>query len=129
MLKGFEKQTEELNAYELQTLVPVLVAGLRCKVGKRCAVTNKYIVRMLKDKYRVSDVRVRKVINYIRLNALVPCLVATSDGYYVAQTEDELRDYEQSLYGRECAIRNVRLAIAKQREQTFTREPNLFNQN
>lgn len=45
----------------------------------------------------------------------LPGLIATSGGYFLATTENELMDYEESLLGRENAIKEVRLAIARQR--------------
>lgn len=45
----------------------------------------------------------------------MPGLIATSGGYFLATTENELMDYEESLLGRENAIKEVRLAIARQR--------------
>lgn len=115
MINGFEKETQSLTDYEKETLLPLLVAGLSQKTGKSKAVTNKEIVNLLKPKYKITETRVRKLINHIRVNDLIPALIATSDGYYIAQTEAELRDYEDSLKGREEAIRNVRLSIARQR--------------
>lgn len=120
MIKGFDNETEPLSDYERDVLVPVMIRGLISKVGKANAVTNKHIVTCLKtQEYKISDARVRKVINHIRCNDLVPCLIATSDGYYIAETEQELRDYEDSLLGREDAIRQVRLSINRQRKQRY----------
>ena len=47
----------------------------------------------------------------------MPGLIATSGGYFIAQTETELLDYEESLKGREDAIREVRLSIARQKRR------------
>ena len=116
MIKGFDKETQPLSDYEKETLLPILVEGLQAKKGKKQAVTNKQIVSALKPKYKISDTRVRKLINHIRINDLIPALIATSDGYYIAGSEAELLEYEQSLKGREDAIRNVRLSIERQRK-------------
>jgi prefoldin subunit 5 len=48
------------------------------------------------------------MIQYIRLNNLVPGLVATSKGYFVAQSPDEINDWIESLKSRENAIRKIR---------------------
>lgn len=117
MIKGFFKETQPLTDYEKDTLLPILISGLKCKSGKNNAVTNKHIVNSLKSKYKISDARVRKIINYIRTNDLVPALIATSDGYYIAQSETELLEYEDSLKGREDAIRAVRQSIERQRKK------------
>lgn len=120
MINGFQTETQPLTDYERQTLLPVMIAGLRRKTGRGMAVTNKYILSRLKDRYKISEARVRKLINHIRVNGLVPCLIATSEGYYIAQSEQELADYEQSLLSREEAIRAVRLAIDRQRREKYS---------
>lgn len=122
MIKGFEDETQPLTEYEEATLLPVFVKGLVTKVGKENSITNKEIVAKLKPNYKVNDTRVRKLINHIRINGLVSGLIATSDGYYIATSETELAEYEQSLLGRESAIRAVRLSIHKQRLQMFNHE-------
>jgi len=115
MIKGFDKETHHLTDYELGVLLPVLVRGLITKKGHDQAVTNGYIVATLKPTYKISEARVRKIINHIRTHDLVPGLIATSEGYFIAETEAELIEYEESLKGREDAIREVRQSIARQR--------------
>ncbi len=121
MIKGFKEQTEPLTDYEQNTLLPVIMRGLRHWIGKESAVINRYIVSQLQPTYNITEARVRKIINHIRTNDLIPGLIATSDGYFIAETEQELRDYEESLLGRELAIREVRESIARQRRQIFER--------
>lgn len=122
MIKGFS-ETDPLSDYELKTVLPQIVRGLLRKVGKANAITNSAIVRGMKANLNLSltEARVRKIINHIRCHDLVPCLIATSNGYYIAESEQELREYETSLLGREEAIRNVRLAIQRQRTRKFNR--------
>ena len=121
MIKGFSNETSPLNDYELRVLLPVILAGLKDKQGKRNAVTNGYIIGRLKQQgYRIDAPRLRKVINHIRTNDLIPGLIATSEGYFLAENEQELMDYEDSLRGREEAIKAVRLAIARQRRMLYT---------
>ena len=121
MIKGFSNETSPLNDYELRVLLPVILAGLKDKQGKRNAVTNGYIIGRLKQQgYRIDAARLRKVINHIRTNDLIPGLIATSEGYFLAEDEQELMDYEDSLKGREEAIKAVRLAIARQRRMLYT---------
>ena len=117
MIKGFDELTEPLNEREETVFLPTIVEGLRKKVGRRMAVTNRAIVTGLRVNrgIKISEARVRKIINHIRCNDLVPCLVATSEGYYIAETEQELLDYEASLEGRERAIYEVRESIHRQR--------------
>jgi len=129
MIKNFENETQPLTDYEKNVLLPLLIRGLETKKGQANAVTNKHIVSVLKDNYKLSEARVRKIINHIRTNDLIPGLIATSEGYFIAETETELLEYEESLKGREDAIREVRLAIARQRRILYQqeRQKNLFN--
>lgn len=112
MLNGFDKETAPLSENELRA-IPTLVSALKQAYGKENALYNQQLCRLAEG---ITSARLRKLINYIRQNGLVPCLVASSKGYYVAETEQELLDYEDSLRGREAAIREVREAIADQRK-------------
>jgi len=132
MIKNFENETQPLTDYEINTLLPLIIRGLETKKGRVNAVTNKYIVSVLKGNYNLNEVRVRKIINHIRTNDLIPGLIATSEGYFIAETEAELLEYEESLKGREDAIKEVREAIARQRRILYQQEreykqQNLFN--
>jgi len=130
MIKGFDQETQPLSDYETGVLLPILIRGLKTKHGHMTAVTNKEIVNALKGSCKLSEARVRKIINHIRTNDLVPGLIATSEGYFIAETEAELIEYEESLKGREDAIRQVRLSIARQRrilyQQERTKQGSLF---
>jgi hypothetical protein len=130
MINGFQEQTEPLTEYEETTLLPQLVRGLQLKVGKAMSVTNKAIIEGMNRNLglKMTDARVRKLINHIRVHDLVPCLIATSQGYYIAESEQELRDYEESLLGREAAIRSVRLSIQRQRQRRYSQQKSLFNE-
>lgn len=115
MVTGFEKETAPLSDYEMDTILPVMVRCLSKKRGKSNAVTNKKIVKGMKAQgYDIDDIRVRKLISHIRINGLVPCLIATNTGYYVATEEVEVQDYIDSLQGRESAIKAVREAMERQ---------------
>lgn len=117
MLQGFEDYTAPLTEYERGTLLPWIADALSQRVGVKQAVSNKHICHILRERgYEgVSEPRVRKIINNIRIMGLVPRLVASSRGYYVTQDPDELDRYIESLAGREEAIRAVRLAMQAQK--------------
>lgn len=123
MLKGFDEQTAPLSEYETLRLVPSVVNILKGARGRRRAITNKDIVKILRDgTYTPTGVRIRKIINYIRTNDLIIGLIASSAGYYIANSEQELIEYEDSLRGREEAIKEVRLSIARQRRKLYEQE-------
>lgn len=115
MITNFENQTHELNTYERDVLLPLIIKGLKTKVGKENAVTNKQICKALKQQgYKINDARVRKLVQYIRVNHLVHLVIATSKGYYLATTKDEVEKYIKSLTERLSAIQETRNAIIKQ---------------
>lgn len=115
MIYGFENETKPLSGYEQDTLLPIIVRGLMNKVGAASAVSNSHICISLRNKgYKVTEVRIRKIINHIRTHSLVTCLIASGKGYYRAENRQEVVDYIESLKGRENAIKAVRMALEKQ---------------
>lgn len=115
MINGFDKETAPLSDAELDA-VPTIVSALKQAYGKENALFNQQLCAMVPG---LTSARLRKIINYIRTNKLVQCVIASSKGYYVAETEQEMKDYEESLLGREMAIREVRQCIADQRQTRF----------
>ena len=101
MIQGFSEQTKPLTDYEDKVILPLIVQGLHGKVGKYKAC-------------KIDSPRIRKIINHIRLSGMVIGLIATSEGYYIAETRKELEDYLRSLEGREGAIHAVRKSLEKQ---------------
>lgn len=130
MIKGFNSETAPLTEYEESVILPIVLRGLRNKVGKANAVTNRTIVQRLNIAgHTTTEPRIRKIINHIRMTDLLPGLIATSGGYLLATSEAELLDYEQSLLGREDAIKQVRLAIARQRRILYNDANRPDNEN
>lgn len=125
MLNGFDQQTEPLTDYERNVLLPIIAKGLSMHVGAKRAVSNKEIVSAMRNAgYELSEARLRKIINNIRCCGYVKCLVATSKGYHVATSPDELSDYINSLKGREQAISAVRAYMEQQHSEWL----NIINQ-
>lgn len=115
MIQGFTKTTRELNDYEREILLPLMTDILSTREGEENAITNRRIREVLNGQgLSIGAARVRKLINHIRLNAIVSRLVATSVGYYVSSDPGELRRYIGSLKGREEAIAAVRHAMEEQ---------------
>lgn len=108
MLEGFIEETCPLNDFEKGLLDGFVSAFIR-RVGKEQAITNKEIQETYKaNGTTLSDARVRKIINHIRMNNLVPGLIATSRGYYVSKDPAEVLSWIKSLHGRETAISAIR---------------------
>ena len=92
MIKGFESITADLSDDEL-ALVPTIINGLKTKQGKEKAVTSTVICKAMS----ISGPRLRKIINHIRINNLLPALCSCSSGYFVAVNIYEMQDYIISL--------------------------------
>lgn len=109
MLHGFSIETKPLTEVE-KKLLPGIVRGLSTYIGSANAISNQEIIEKVfsKRKIKLSEARVRKIINHIRVNGLLPGLVANGCGYYITNNIIELREYDKSLAGREMAIHAVR---------------------
>ena len=115
MITFFTEQTAPLTEYERDTLLPIVARCLERHVGREAAITNaKMCDKMNAYGYELNEARTRKIINHIRINALVSCLIATGKGYYVSEDEAEIKKYIKSLKDREAAIAAVRMAIEGQ---------------
>jgi len=54
-INGFDDQTHELNNYEEFTIIPLMVKGLKNKIGKSQAITNGQMISGLKNMgYKVN---------------------------------------------------------------------------
>ena len=108
MINGFNDQTKELNEYERNTLLPIIISGLQRKVGIENAITSKEIESKLRLKgHEVRGARLRKIINFIRINGLIDCLMASSKGYWIEDDKDIILKYINSLEQRAESIRYV----------------------
>ena len=124
MITNFEKQTASLNEYEMNVLLPIMVKCLSKHIGKDRVISNSEMcLKMAEFGYQICDARVRKIINHIRINSLVECLIATGKGYYVAQDESEMKTYISSVKSREEAIQAMRMAMEEQLERMMNKKP------
>lgn len=104
MIPGFEEITEKLNEKELE-MADLMAPGFRLRKGKVSAITAKEITIAMKKKgYVICGRRIRKIVNYLVVTDKVKDLVANSNGYYVAVTDDERKEHAFSLGHRMAAI-------------------------
>lgn len=120
MINSFEEETAPLSDYEQNVILPFLVDGLSKKIGSDKAVKSDHIIRIAEKRgITLNGGRLRKVINHIRTKNLVPCLVATSKGYYVETDPKEIEKYIESLQQRADAILEVKRSLENQLCQTI----------
>lgn len=107
MIINFEEYTAPLSETEKQ-LIPLFLLGLRGKVGEKNAVNSGKMERGLRVMgHKVNGARIRKIINHIRINNLLPNLIATSKGYYIETDKTKIKLYVESLRARAQAIMAV----------------------
>lgn len=108
MITGFEEITHELTDEELE-ISKIIIRGIQSNIGSDNAISNVQIRKILLTKYeiKITDIRVRKIINHIRIKRLVSKLCASSKGYYVAETKEEHQKYIESLQERISSIQSV----------------------
>ena len=119
MIQGF-KQTAPLNEYERGTLLPLIIRGLRTKIGAASVISGSEIVRKMREcGYKLDGPRLRKIINHIRTSDIIPGLVSNAQGYFVATTASENDERIVSLQGRVDATQAIIRALQRQRQIKF----------
>lgn len=117
MVNGFNIQTQELNEYEKNVLVPAMIRAFVLRVGEDKIITSTKAMRGLKDSgYKINGARFRKCVNHIRVNNLINLLISTSKGYYIATSRSSVERYIESLDQRINSVITVRDAIKYQLE-------------
>lgn len=122
MVENFAPITDPLTDAELELVAPI-VAGLSrrteadpIKGAEICAAINaKYQL-----KFKFEESRLRKIVNHIRREGILP-VIATSRGYYTAQNIEEIRSQIASLTDRAAGI-----LAAADGLRGFLNQPNLF---
>lgn len=114
MIRLFEHETKPLTTYQLDTLIPAIIAGLKQHPGKGSAITSAEIVKaMVNKKYQISDVTLRRCIKHIQMNNLLSWVIACENGFYYTTNKEDVIKQIESLKGREEAIREVRIQLEK----------------
>lgn len=118
MINGFESETCELNLDEI-AICDYVVKRLRHNTGKDNAVTSKKIMSKINESLgvKIDGSRLRKIVNHIRRNDLLPGLVASSLGYYIETDREEILKYIQSLRQRAEAIMAVANSMQRDADQ------------
>lgn len=102
MITNFETTTHELTDKEL-SLVPLIIGGLKTKNKDNPIKEPEIVAKMKIAGYKLSGERLRKIVNYIRTNGLLP-IIATSKGYYVSYDREEIEKQVKSLKQRSNSI-------------------------
>ncbi len=111
MITGFEEYADHVQMPDDEHIVMDIVNGLKRRVGKNMAITNKAIRAAMKEKrgVTISDIKMRDIIHYIRVKGLVVNLLSSSKGYYVSNDPEEITKYRESMKQR---IRSMQMVEA-----------------
>jgi len=116
---GFNEHTHDLTPDELQ-LVPLVINGFK-KYTKDNPIKSDAVINSFNDflnknpKYKIrkiTGVRLRKLINYIRTNGLQP-IIGSSKGYYVSFEANDIREQINSLEERANSILGCSNGLSK----------------
>jgi hypothetical protein len=108
MVTNFEEVTEELTKEELEIL-PFIVKGFVSHDETNPIKAPKIVIAMncfLEEiglNIRISEPRLRKFVNYIRTNRILP-LIATHNGYFVTRDIEIIKTQVESLMERSRSI-------------------------
>lgn len=133
-IRNHEVVTHDYTFRELDYYIPLIVTGLKTKVGIESAIStpqiiegiHKYEIKSEGKATKIRPERIRMMVRYIVVNDLLPGLISGGKGYYVATTMEEMRDNIKSLEERETAIRVKRKAIISQMERIFMKTQTIF---
>lgn len=114
---NFEEFTHELTNEEIEIL-PIVVHGFR-NYKKTNPIKAELIVTRMNEyllargfKTRMSQPRLRKMVNYIRTNGLLP-LIATSNGYFTTDCKETIQEQIKSLQERANSIKRCAIGLEK----------------
>jgi hypothetical protein len=117
MITNFEEHTHELSAEEMEIL-PVVVHGFR-NYKKANPIKAELIVTRMNEylntkgyKTKMTQPRLRKMVNYIRTNGIIP-LIATSNGYFTSDCKETIAEQIKSLQERANSIERCATGLKK----------------
>jgi len=114
---NFEEFTHELTSDEMEIL-PIVVHGFR-NYKKENPIKAELIVTRMNDylkkhesKVKMTQPRLRKIVNYIRTNGIIP-LIATSNGYFTSDCKETIAEQIRSLQERANSIERCATGLKK----------------
>lgn len=104
-IKGYETITHELSQYELDVVLPMLVAKICHHKGRKNAITNARLRGYMSERNAtLNEPRLRKIVEHIRQTHLLPGLVAAKQGYFIAESPEEMREWLDTMKQRKNAL-------------------------
>jgi len=114
MILGHEDVTYELTEGELE-IAKKIAPFLKLKTKENPVLASEIINGVNKNlnlKTKLTDARLRKIINYYRTESILP-VISNKKGYYVSYEEDEINLMIQSLTQRANSIIQASFGMGK----------------
>jgi hypothetical protein len=128
MVTGFEQFSYELNQFETQHILPIVITKWQKRKSHFKKVSMKQMIDSVnqvcveqdircttgKNKgkhYKIDGPRMRKIIHYIRVRGIVKDLVATSKGYFRSDDPQEIKNFIKSCRERANSFLEVANAM------------------
>jgi len=126
MITTFEDITYELTFLERQHLLPLVVERWRRRSARDPKITMKEMVDSTntllqrldldvktKKALKATGPRMRKIIHCIRVENLVPRLIANSKGYFIAENDEQILKFINSCKERANSFIETATAMEK----------------
>lgn len=109
---------DRLNDHERETILP-LVCNLLIKAKSRPLPSEVIAEAIRREGHAASTREVRRVINAIRCEGVIPCVASSPKGFFVATNEVEITECINTLISLADSIQEVIEALKVQRYVKF----------
>lgn len=106
-------ETSRMNDFERDVLVPLVCDILRNAPWTMSALSIAEAIR--RQGHPASTRQVRRAINYIRVNGIIPCVASSPKGFFVANNVTEITECISTLEALADSIQEVIEALKSQR--------------
>ena len=111
-------ETTRMNDYERDVLVP-LVCDLLMQAGGLPLSSMRIADEIRRTGHAASTRQVRRCVNHIRVNGIIPCVASSPKGFFVASNESEISECISTLEALADSIQEVIEALRGQMYNKF----------
>jgi|LakMenEpi03Aug12_release.lakeMendotaPanAssembly.Ray.scaffolds.fasta_scaffold258994_4 hypothetical protein len=105
----------QLTLHEEQVLMPLVKQILAHRDTKQKVFSNIKIRKVLREfGEEIHDRQIRKIIYYLRVNHLLPLLIANTEGYYVTNNKEDVVRWIEMQKSKISAMHQTINAIEEQ---------------
>jgi hypothetical protein len=113
-VKGFEEHTSKITEDEIK-LAHRLIPAFKKRTSSNPILAVdicKAVNETMNIDFKLTEVRLRRIVNYYRVNAILP-IISTKKGYYTSNDVLEIRDCIDSLTQRATSILDSAFGMEK----------------